>query len=477
MSIIRRVAKNTTALFTAHIVGSILAFILSILIARTLGVSIFGKYSFVMAISALIAILSDLGYNTLLIRDVSRNKLQANKYITNIIFIRSFLNIFLFLSLVAVINLIGYPNDLKNVIYLFSGFILLTSFAKIFQSIYIAFEEMEYYSLTIILTEVIGFSLSILILLLGFGLIGLGFVLIYKGIFDVILSFFICKKKFIKLKLELDYTFWRRTIKIALSLGAASIFSLLYIRVDTVMLSAMKGDAVVGWYNAAYNLILGLKPISLLLMSGLLPMMSVYFVTSKNKLKLIFEKAFRYLFILGLPISVGIFMISDKIILLLYGQQYINSIIALRILAWDVLLIFLIQCISYLLISIDKQNKIAMAFGVTVIINIILNFILIPNFSYAGSGFATIISEFILLCMCYYIASLTIHSKSLHKIMIRPLIACGAMAIFIYFYNNINLVFLIILSSLIYFLILYFIKGILKDDIFILKNLMTRHTK
>lgn len=477
MTNIKRITKNTTALYISQFVAAIFAFFLSILIARFLGASVFGEYSLSMAIAALIAILADLGYNTLLIKDVARDKSQANKYVVNIIFIRSILNIILFLTIVILINLIDYPNYLKNVIYLFSAYVLLCSFAKVFQSLYIAYEEMQYYSLAIIITELIGFALSILILLLGFGLIELGFVLIVKGIFDIVLSFIICEWKFVKIKLDLDYTFWNRTIKIALSLSVASIFSLLYVRIDTLMLSAMKGNSVVGWYNAAYNLILGLTPIALLFMSALLPIMSVSFITSKNTLKIIFEKAFRYLFIIGLPISVGIFMISDKIILLLYDQQYTNSIIALRILAWDVIIIFLIQCISYLLISIDKQKKIVIFFGVTVILNIILNLILIPNFSYVGSGVATIISEFILLSILYYIASLAINLKSLYKIMIKPFIACGVMAVFIYFYNYINLVFIIVISSLIYFLILYFMKGILKEDILLLKNLIITHKK
>ena len=73
MNAVQRIAKNT-ALFTAHFVVSILGLILSIFIARNLGDVIFGKYSFALAFTAIFAVFSDLGYNTLLIREVARDK-------------------------------------------------------------------------------------------------------------------------------------------------------------------------------------------------------------------------------------------------------------------------------------------------------------------------------------------------------------------------------------------------------------------
>ena len=74
MNAVQRIAKNTAALFTAHFVVSILGLVLSIFIARNLGDVIFGKYSFALAFTAIFAVFSDLGYNTLLIREVARDK-------------------------------------------------------------------------------------------------------------------------------------------------------------------------------------------------------------------------------------------------------------------------------------------------------------------------------------------------------------------------------------------------------------------
>ena len=68
MKTAQRIAKNTTALFAAQFVVSILWLVLPIFIARKLGEVIFGKYSFALAFTALFAVFSDWEYNTLLLK-------------------------------------------------------------------------------------------------------------------------------------------------------------------------------------------------------------------------------------------------------------------------------------------------------------------------------------------------------------------------------------------------------------------------
>ena len=125
----------------------------------------------------------------------------------------------------------------------------------------------------------------------------------------------------------------------------------------------MKGDAVVGWYNAAYQLVIGLKPIPRLFMNALFPLMSSYFASSNESFKVAYEKSFKYLLILGLPLAVGITLLADRFILLFYGQQFYPSIIALQILAWDILLVFLYTCLGTILVTSDKQNQMAVIAG------------------------------------------------------------------------------------------------------------------
>jgi O-antigen/teichoic acid export membrane protein len=144
MNTVQRIAKNTAALFAAQFVVAILGLVLSIFIARNLGDVIFGKYSFALAFVAIFAVFSDLGYNTLLIREVARDKSQASKYLNNVISMRALLSLVLFALIAVTINLMGYPADTKNVVYLFGIYTLLVSFSAVFKVTFRAFERMEY---------------------------------------------------------------------------------------------------------------------------------------------------------------------------------------------------------------------------------------------------------------------------------------------------------------------------------------------
>jgi O-antigen/teichoic acid export membrane protein len=474
MNTIQRIAKNTTALFAAQFVTAILGLVLSISIARSLGPVIFGEYSFALAFTALFVVFSDLGYNTLLIREVARDKSQASKYLNNLICMRALLSLVIFALIVITLNLMDYPADTKNVVYLFGSYTLVLSFSAVFKVTFRAFEKMKYEAGITILANITRVSLGLMVLFLGYGLIELALVFLFSGVLDVLFSFLVCERKFVKPKIELDLDFWKSTIKVALPLSMLSIFGLIYVRIDTIMLSVMKGDAVVGWYNAAYGLVLAFKPIPQLFMNALFPLMSSYFVSSKDSLKVVYEHSFKYLFILGLPLALGITLLADKIILLFYGEQFYPSIIALQILAWDVLLVFLYVCSAFILVSTDKQNQMAVIAGCTALINVILNLFLIPSFSYVGAAIATIVTETILISLYFILISKSFYKLPISKISIRPLIACLIMGFFIYYLININLILLIILAVLIYFTSLYLVKGFSKDDLELFKKLAKR---
>lgn len=474
MNTVQRIVKNTAALFAAQFVVAILSLALSIVIARSLGDAIFGKYSFAIAFTSIFAVFSDLGYNTLLIRDVARDKSRASKYLSNVLLMRAFLFPLIFASIVIAVNVMGYPADTKNVVYLFGVYMLIMSFSDVFKVTFRVFEKMEYEASITIFATMIRLSLGLLVLFMGYGLIELALVFILSGILDLLFCFVICTRRFVKPKIELDFGFWKSTMKVALPISMLSIFGLIYTSIDTVMLSMMKGDAVVGWYNAAYNLVLGFKPIPHLFMNALFPLMAGYYASSTDSLKIVYEKSFKYLFILGLPIAVGITLLADRFILLFYGPQFHPSILALQILAWDVLLFFSYFCMAFVLVSLTKQNQMAAIAGCAAVVNVVLNLVLIPPFSYVGAAIATILTETLLIALCFSIISKSFYKLPVSKILIKPSIASLIMGIFIYQFMEFNLITVIILAAGLYCFVLYLTRAFSDDDMQLFKQILRR---
>ena len=123
-----------------------------------------------------------------------------------------------------------------------------------------------------------------------------------------------------------------------------------------------------------------------------------------------------------------------------------------------------------LLVSIDKQNEMALIVGTTAFVNVILNLILIPSFSYVGAAVATIITETMLFGLYIYLLSKYLYILPFRKIVIGPIVASLIMGLFIYVCASVNLILLVMLAVILYFVTLYLTGCFSKEDIDLLRQ-------
>lgn len=471
MNTTQTIAKNTIALILAQIVPMLFGIILVFYIARILGDVGFGKYSFAFAFTGLFAVLSNLGLNTLTVREVARDKSRASKYLGNIVIINIILSVITLTLIFFAINSMNYPPDTTMAVYIIAVSLVVTSISQLFKSIFRAFEKMEYEFLINTSKTIIVVSLGLFVLFAGYGLIGLVLIHLLASVFDFFLSLSICIKKFAVPKLEIDLKFWKHSIRTALPLGFVYVFAVIYGQIDMIMLSVMCGDAVVGWYSAAYKLRSVLSFIPASFMGAAFPVMSRFFESSTKSLEILYERSFKYMLSLALPIAVGTTILADRIILLLYGTQYTNSIIALQILIWAIVFGFPAYLLEYVLFSTNKQYITGITSGICAVSNVILNLLLIPSLNYVGAAIATVITTGMLFGIYFYFVFKYGYKLPIHKIVIKPLIASLVMGVFIYCFNNSNLFLLVLLAAIVYLGALYALKGISQGDIRMFKEM------
>ncbi|MGP8321446.1 MAG: flippase [Methanosarcinaceae archaeon] len=472
MTTTKRVAKNTGVLILSSILSKVMGLILIIYAARYLGDVNFGKYSFALAFTSIFMVLSNMGLRNLTVREVARDKELASKYLDNIFCIKLILSVITFGVIIIAINLMDYPYDTMMAVYIIGFTLILSSFSDFFNSIIRAFERMEYEAIAQIIASLVVLILGLFVLFSGYGLLEFVSIYVVGSTITFLFLLSIVIKKFAKPRFAIDLKFCGQTIKKALPFGLIGILGIIHFRIDIVMLSMMEGDAVVGWYSAAYRLTEPLAFIPAMLMISLYPVMSRFFISSENALKTSYEKSVKYLFCLGLPIAVGTTLLSDKIILLLYGEPFLNSIIAIQILVWATLFRFLNYPLGTVLVSINKERLSLFTGSVCVFMNITLNLLLIPKFSYVGASIATVVTEATLFLLSYYFISKYLCTLPVHKIAVKPSCACIIMGAFIFFFGSLSLVFLIPMAGILYFAVLHLTKFFSEDDISMLKELI-----
>lgn len=480
MNTVQRIAKNTGVLLASQIISRLLAFFYVMYTARYLGAEGFGILSFALAFTGIFGVFTDLGLGQLTIREVARDKSLASKYLANVSVIKVILAAITFGLIVLVINLLGYPEQTVKVVYLIALSVIFGAFTQVFNSIFQAFEKMEYVSLGQILKSILMLSGVIFAIKQGFGVIGFASLFLIASIIVLGYSLVVLRWKFAnsvftsasKL-LEVDWNFWKSTIKEALPFGLSAIFVTVYFWIDTVMLSLTKGDAVVGWYNAAYRLVYILLFIPGAYFTSIYPIMSRLYKSSEGSLKLTYERSFRYMLTIALPIGAGTALLANRIIMLIYGIEYTPAVTALQILIWAVFLSYLSHTSMYTLNSINRQRVYTYVVFLSMILNIILNLMLIPRLSYIGASIATVATELLAFILLFYYVVYLLGNPLSRKFIVKLIVSILAMGSFIIFCGkSMNLGLLTFTAATIYLLSILLLRTFPKDEILILKKLV-----
>ncbi len=477
MGTIRRIARNTSVLLFSQIISYALIFFYTIYIARYLGANGYGILSFSLAFSGIFSILADLGLSTLTVREVARDKSLSKKYLGNFLLIKIILSVLTYLVIILLVNLLGYSHQTINVVYFVSLSVILTSLSQIFYSIFQAYEKMEYQSFGQILSSILMFLGVFLIIYFGFDVVGFSIIYFLSSLTILIYSIIINSWKFSTPKIEYDKKFWKSSVKESLPFGLTGISVMLYTYVDSVMLSLIQGNEVVGWYNAAYRLVLFLVFIPITINITIFPSMSQLHISSQDSLRFMNEKYFKFMIMLGIPIGIGITLLADKLILILFGVGYAKSILTLQILVWTLVFTFAGASFVRLLEATNRQIILSKITGFTVIINILLNLALIPKFSYIGASISTVLTEIILVSIIFRISynlGYGIELRSILSKLLKIIFASLIMGLEIFYLKNLNLIILLTLSGFLYFAILFIIKGIDDEDLWIFKQLFNK---
>jgi len=168
------------------------------------------------------------------------------------------------------------------------------------------------------------------------------------------------------------------------------VFIMIYLRIDQLLLFQMKGAEAVGYYAAAVKLTEIFNIVPAAFMFSILPLLSSYFVTSLDKLEQVYELCFRFMSIFIMPVVIGIFVLAGPLVKAIYGEGYLMSIPALKILIWSEIFTFLGVVHINLLISTGLQKLDFIFTSTGAVVNVILNLLLIPRYGIAGASVATL---------------------------------------------------------------------------------------
>ncbi len=474
MSQALKVAKNTIFLLSASLLTRFLSMALTMYITRTLGVEAYGKYALVYVYIQMFGFFVDLGMGTLLVREVGKDNKSADFYLPNALAISFISATFFYLVMLIIFQVLAYKPDVV-ILGIVGGVSLLTNaFIAMFNALFNGLQRMEVTAAMQVVFKLLVVTSGVTALLLGFYLIGLlGSYLMSSAITALCLAF-IVKRFGIRIWGRIAPGKMLKVLKETLPFTALMIVGMIYARIDVVLLSKISSphyssEAAVGYYSASMRILEFFTFIPTSLEIALLPLMSYLYAQARDRMWLTYRESVRLLAIISIPIVVIMTFRSYDIVTMVFGKDFHDSGRVLPFLAWGLFTIFMDIPALNILKNSRLLNVVILYVLVNAGINIGLNFVMIPKYSFVGAGVVCGATKFldmiVLACLLRIIAK---GSIGLIVNIYKPLLCALPAGAVLYLLPKMNFFLVSVLATIVYLLFLFALRAFKSYDLALL---------
>lgn len=388
------ILSNTGWLFADKLLRMGVGLFVGVWIARYLGPEQFGLWNFSIAFVALFGAFATLGLDSIVVRELVKNPERQNELLGTA-FVLKIVGALIALILVMVaITFIRYGETLTLLL------VAITAAGFIFQSLnvidfYFQANVKSRYTVYAVNTAFILMTLIKIILLIfsapliAFALAGLGEVALTS-------IFLIFAFRFNHQNMR-EWHYCRNVagelLKHSWPLILSGLAIMIYMRIDQIMIGQMLGDVEVGLFSAAVRISEVWYFVPMAIASSILPSL----VSTKRQSEALYnsrlQKLFDLMVILALLLAIPLTLLSDWVVVFLYGETYRNAGLVLAIHVWGGVFVFLGVASGQWFITENLQNLAFYRTLLGAILNVFANIILIPTYGIAGAAVSTLLSQ------------------------------------------------------------------------------------
>ena len=364
-------------------------------VAKYLGPENFGFFSYVLAFTSIFAGMAKLGLDGIVVRELIKHPEKRDIYLGTSFWLKIFGSI-LVIGVISIIMSFT-DNDATTNIYIY-----IIASGLIFQS----FEVVEFYFQSQVLAKLISICKVIQLFLsssIKIYLILVEAELIWFVIVTALDAFSLAISYFMAYKIRIHSSFYKYfnlniakyLLKDSWPLIFSSILVMVYMRIDQIMIKEMLGEYDVGIYSAAVRLSEAFYFIPTLITASIFPAILNAKTHNETLYKERLQRLYAFMVWFAIFIALPMIFFSDWLILLFFGQAYLEAGQVLVLHMWAAVFVFLGVSFSNYLLA-ENLTKIALLRTlVGVISNVVLNFFLIPIYGLVGAAIATLIAQFI----------------------------------------------------------------------------------
>lgn len=386
--------KNTFWMLLEKFFRIITSLIVGVWVARYLGPSQYGAFQFAFSIVSIFSAVATLGLDEIVVRELVKDKnnkevLLGTSFVLKLIGAGA--SILLLLSSIQFLD----NDEIINKMILVIGFSTLFHSFNVIDLFFRSEVVSKYATYANFFSLLFASIVKIILILAGAPLISFAVVVIFESLILAMgYVYFLWISPFkIPLKTwKFDLLIAKNLLSDSWPLIFASMVLMIQSRIDQVMLKELSSTAEVGYYSVALRIIEMLAFLPALLQNSFLPSL----VNSKKISEALYQDRqlnyYRLNFLLFLITAIPIYFFSDLIISVLYGKEYVAAIPILAFMSFRIFFNNMgIARSGFINVeNLYKYSMFTMILGT--IVNIVLNYFLIPQYFSMGAVFSTIIS-------------------------------------------------------------------------------------
>jgi len=363
-----------------------------------------GKVSFAISFVTYFSMFAQLGIPTYGIRACAKvrdDKEKLSKTVHELFIINMVISVFVYLVFFATIYLVPKLRAEKGLYFITSLIIIFNTIGV--EWLYKGLEEYTYITLRSLIFKIITVIAMFLLVHEQKDYVAYGFISIIAASGSGVINF-INARKYINIKKNVKYHFREHFKPIAIFF-AMSCATTIYTNLDTIMLGFISTDADVGYYNAAVKVKTILVSVVTSLGAVLLPRCSYYYQQGNlDEFKRISKKALHFVMLISIPLMIYFMVFAEKVIFFLSGKSYLNAILPMQIIMPTLLFIGMTNILGIqMLVPMGKEKVVLISEVAGAVTNFVLNVILIPRYAAVGAAIGTLVAEFIVLIIQYYV--------------------------------------------------------------------------
>jgi O-antigen/teichoic acid export membrane protein len=389
-----RYFKNSSWMLGEQMLRMVAGLLVGIWVARYLGPEQFGIFSYVIALTAPFSSITKLGLDSIMVRELVKHPDRHDMYLGTAFWMKV-LGAFLVMALIA-LALPWTSNNSTTTLYIF-----IIASGLIFQS----FEVVDFYFQSQVLAKFVSICKIIQLILSSLLKLYLIFInaeliwFVWVTLFDqstlaitLYFSYRYQNTKFLPLR-HFSLVIVKKLLQDSWPLILVSLAVTIHMRIDQIMIKEMLGDYEVGIYSVGFRLSELWYFLPVLITSSIFPAI----INAKKNSEALYLQRLQRLYKLmvwsAIAIAVPITLLSDWLIVLLYGEAYQVAGTVLAIHIWTVVFVFIgISGSKWMLIeNIQYYANYFVIIGLSV--NVISNLILIPVYGVVGAAVSIVVSQ------------------------------------------------------------------------------------